>query len=337
MFDGIKMQKYQMNISLTNRNAMQKYQYNFGSNCKNIEIDMRESQFMEQQNGEYKSEFCLDGTLWTVAHPPLSETAKINLFYMASFALWQSGSQYFTMRENVAYYLLMVTYDGEGILEYDGCQFTLTKGSVFLIDCRLPHFYKTVGPKWEHAEILFGGAYSQQYFDVIRKSKSYVFYQSESGRLQRTLESLVQLYGDVVPNRELLISAKLNELLDEVLRTSIPHQKALNLMPENLKQTVLYITEHYMDHLKIDDLAAHCKLSNSYFLRIFRQYMNCTPKSYILTLQIENAKQLLEMSTKSVSEIAEAVGVYEVRYFCYLFRQHVGVTPREYRQRAHGL
>ena len=51
-------------------------------------------------------------------------------------------------------------------------------------------------------------------------------------------------------------------------------------------------------------------------------------------VRIEAAKHLLTEGNSRMSDIAFDVGYQDSHYFSYLFKKHVGVSPREYRSRS---
>ena len=55
---------------------------------------------------------------------------------------------------------------------------------------------------------------------------------------------------------------------------------------------------------------------------------------YLTAVRIEAAKHLLTCGNSRMSDIAFDVGYQDSHYFSYLFKKHIGVSPREYRSRS---
>lgn len=83
----------------------------------------------------------------------------------------------------------------------------------------------------------------------------------------------------------------------------------------------------------IDDLAAHCHVSQRTLLRRFREALNLSPLQYAQQLRVERAKGLLETTRLSLEEITERCGYDEPASFSKVFKQWVHITPKEYRSR----
>ena len=99
-------------------------------------------------------------------------------------------------------------------------------------------------------------------------------------------------------------------------------------------------TEHIIDSAKqmltdaeepsVDDIAKACGISPSGLRRLFKEELGMTMTEYRTGKKIEEAKYLLESTGLSLSEIAEKLNFYDVPYFCKIFKQKTGMTPKEF-------
>jgi transcriptional regulator GlxA family with amidase domain len=69
------------------------------------------------------------------------------------------------------------------------------------------------------------------------------------------------------------------------------------------------------------------------FNRRFKAGTGYGPVEYVQTVRVEEAKQLLEASDRSIDDIAHAVGYEDPRSFHRLFLRHVGISPSAYRKK----
>lgn len=93
-----------------------------------------------------------------------------------------------------------------------------------------------------------------------------------------------------------------------------------------------FIDRHLSEDIGVDQVACHLGISCSYFSLLFKQQYGETFVEYLTRRRVEQAKSLLLMSDKSVTQIGKTVGYAERRYFSKVFVRHVGVTPSEYRE-----
>jgi len=96
------------------------------------------------------------------------------------------------------------------------------------------------------------------------------------------------------------------------------------------------ICREYSDAIDLDRLARECHLSPSQFRRTFRKLLGRSPLQFILNVRLQAAGDLLTASSLSVTQIARQCGFNEPNYFTRQFRQHIGVSPSEYRKHRRG-
>ena len=97
-----------------------------------------------------------------------------------------------------------------------------------------------------------------------------------------------------------------------------------------IRKGIEYLENDPHQTLSIDEVAALCNISGSYFRKIFYNYSGKTPSDFRIDRQIEHSKRLLETQLFTVSEISEKLGFSDVSYFSRLFKKRTGVSPLKY-------
>lgn len=98
-----------------------------------------------------------------------------------------------------------------------------------------------------------------------------------------------------------------------------------------------FIAEHYADsNVTLHDVASHVALSNNHFCTVFSQEMGVTFTEYLTSVRMSRAKELLLASSMRTSDVAYAVGYNDPHYFSYLFKKHIGLSPRDFRKEEGG-
>ena len=99
-------------------------------------------------------------------------------------------------------------------------------------------------------------------------------------------------------------------------------------------QNVLkYISEHFSEDIDTAILAERFSVSRSKLDRDFKHAIGATPKTFIESCRIANAKILLGSDReRKVSEISELCGFASDQYFYRFFKKHTGMTPAEYKK-----
>lgn len=92
-----------------------------------------------------------------------------------------------------------------------------------------------------------------------------------------------------------------------------------------------YIDAHISERIDLNLLSSLIFKSRSQTLRIFREQYGIPPYEYLLCRRIEQAKSLLIGTNMPIKEISRLVGFSDEHYFSNIFRQKVGVSPRQVR------
>jgi AraC family transcriptional regulator len=93
-----------------------------------------------------------------------------------------------------------------------------------------------------------------------------------------------------------------------------------------------YIDENLARPISLATLADLARLSPFHFARAFKQSFGVPPHGYHTNRRIEQAKALLAMPARSVTEIALDVGFSETSSFSAAFRKLTRQTPTDYRR-----
>lgn len=96
-----------------------------------------------------------------------------------------------------------------------------------------------------------------------------------------------------------------------------------------------YIWTHYQENLRLEDVAEQVYLTPGYFGVLFKKETGTAFSAYVIQVRVEKAKELLRDPRRNISEVAYAVGYQDVRHFSRLFKEYVGLVPKEYRK-LHG-
>lgn len=96
--------------------------------------------------------------------------------------------------------------------------------------------------------------------------------------------------------------------------------RAMRFIEKNLKQ-----------RLTLEAIAEDVNLAPSYFSSLFKKTMNEGVISYINRKKIQLGLELLNVQDYSLLELCEEVGIVNEGYFCKLFKEYTGDTPKQYR------
>ncbi|MCK4922254.1 MAG: helix-turn-helix domain-containing protein [Bacteroidales bacterium] len=100
-----------------------------------------------------------------------------------------------------------------------------------------------------------------------------------------------------------------------------------------LDKVIGYISNNFMRHISLDELANEAAMTRSSFCRFFKNRTNKTTFRFINEFRIGEACQLLINGNQSISEICFATGFNSLTSFNRVFKEFKGVSPREFKKK----
>lgn len=134
------------------------------------------------------------------------------------------------------------------------------------------------------------------------------------------------------PCYDQLLPLYLKQLLVLVNRRLREGGKERSRMQREMEEAVKYFNENFSGNIEIEAYAESQHMSNCWFIRSFKQYMGMPPLQYITSIRMNRARELLESTDMTISEISEIVGYDNPLYFSRIFKNVNGVSPRGYRR-----
>lgn len=113
-------------------------------------------------------------------------------------------------------------------------------------------------------------------------------------------------------------------------RLSIPTR--IGVRHPKLSQVIQMMEGNIEDPLSPADLADQVDMSTRQLERLFRRYLNRSPKRYYMELRLGKARNLLMQTDMSVINVALACGFASPSHFSKCYRSHYNTTP--YRERG---
>jgi AraC family transcriptional regulator, glycine betaine-responsive activator len=113
-------------------------------------------------------------------------------------------------------------------------------------------------------------------------------------------------------------------------RLSIPTR--IGVRHPKLSQVIQMMEGAIEDPLSPADLAEDVGMSTRQLERLFRRYLNRSPKRYYMELRLQKARNLLMQTDMSVINVALACGFASPSHFSKCYRSHYSTTP--YRERG---
>lgn len=144
-----------------------------------------------------------------------------------------------------------------------------------------------------------------------------------------TLEAMSNIATSAEGAWRAIVSAKLKLVLIRMAETV-----SENALPTRMIESLdAYIRENCGDEISNTEIGAIFGYHPFYVSRMLKEKKGITMRQYIISYRLKAAAKMLELTKKSIAEIAEETGFTDASYFTKTFRATFGMTPKEWRNK----
>ena len=108
-------------------------------------------------------------------------------------------------------------------------------------------------------------------------------------------------------------------------------QKQTNIVNETIAKIKDFLNNNFSQLIGLKEAAEYVKRNPSYISRTIKKQTGKSFVKLLTEIRMEKARLFLEETDMSCQQIAEKVGYPNSKYFERIFKQNVGVSPRDYR------
>jgi AraC-like DNA-binding protein len=98
-----------------------------------------------------------------------------------------------------------------------------------------------------------------------------------------------------------------------------------------------WVEQHFREELSLKQLASELHLSSYHISHLFQEHTGFTITDYMTARRLKEACLLLSTTSYSIRDIGQNIGLNSDSYFIQLFKKHIGVTPKQYRNTARNV
>ena len=249
---------------------------------------------------------------------------------------------------------------GRAQFEYDGVKYTIEKNDLFLymrrniisnfmassdFNCRQIWF--TRSEMWNlnmYSDTnLMDMVYLKQHPKAHLSDEDMSLLESYFQLLfHRMKDSSPILYHDIVRS---LVSTLMLEMLalmrrDEEKKTEQDYQgdNSSGVHRRRLADQFMRMAEQSDGRIrKVDEFASQLNITPKYLSAILKETLNCRPSAVIQLFTMKAIEQRLRFTDMTMQEIANDLNFPNASFFGKYFKEHIGMTPLEYRKKYQKL
>ncbi|MFL2100324.1 helix-turn-helix domain-containing protein [Desemzia sp. FAM 23991] len=234
---------------------------------------------------------------------------------------------------------MSVIVSGEIFYNIEGNTTRLSEQTVVLFNPGISHYeYSDTGMR--NVQIHIG----IRNFNVDRFPKDYFPITNPIIKLSEHNHSFFDTCQEILIEREqskagseLLLKSLVLKLFVLLLRDAamLPLTESSLLLTEEEKEkislvdeVVLFLENHYMEDITVNQIAQHFYTSPASLSRIFKDHTGETLINYLIQLRLSKAKEIIEEDIAiSIRQISKLVGYEDAYYFSKLFKKYYGKPP----------
>ena len=173
---------------------------------------------------------------------------------------------------------------------------------------------------------------------MIRYHKLYLgqtpanqIFHDNDGSILQLLNGMIKEYQEKRVGYTEIFRCRLLEVLILIMRNIVDNDSNIHNSTMVL-DAIRYIKGNYQNQKILSEFCHQFHFTPQYVSRKFKQETGFTVKEYLQKVRMEKSCELLAGSDMLISEIAQAVGYADVKFFNKLFRRILKMSPREYRK-----
>lgn len=261
-----------------------------------------------------------------------SSAAEKNLLYIQEIGMLPSEQASSVCYNKFNSYMILLIHDGEGIIEYDGLEYSVKKGQCVFIDCSREHYYKCCSDNpWAVSWFNFNGFSAKFYFSEFTKKNRFIFTPSSFEVIEKIFKEMLSLNSYRSEQKEILNNKYITDILSIfITEFCVGEEKNITSKVKSIKS---YIDLHFTEDITLDSLAEFFFINKFYISREFKKYYKITVFQYIMDKRMQLAKKLLIQTKKSIEEIAIESGFHGQNYFSIRFKMYEGISCLAYRKK----
>ena len=257
--------------------------------------------------------------------PPAAETSYLWLPFVGK-SNWVKGFWIYHPKTN--YLDFELVDEGEMVVNYQGQRYVIPAGSAVLIPPGESKLATGSACGCRKRYVGINGLILNNNLAGMNLDKVCVLNDFRNGEFEELFSSLWIMSEEKRLENLREYGAKVYQLL--LLFSHCAEQQPY---PEELQRALIFISKNLSIPLTLTDICSAAQCGRSTLQWQFKHYLNTSPIRYLTENRMKYAVKLLENTTLPIKEISQKCGYSDQLYFSGTFRDHVGLSPREYRKR----
>ena len=210
---------------------------------------------------------------------------------------------------------IVIKYEGETVYTLKGKKYVSDINNIIILPRGCSYSWEcTKGGHYSIIEFQSDSIFDEIFSFPVKSGEEYLkaFKTLETKNITK-IECIKEIYGIII------------KLFNTLEARYTPGSKQKKIEP-----ALSFISENYHTNIKNDTLASLCSLSTVYFRKLFTLVTGMSPISYVRSVRIKKACEMLKSDYGSITDIALSLGYKNIYDFSRDFKKCMGIPPSKY-------
>lgn len=192
--------------------------------------------------------------------------------------------------------------------------------------------HSTDGGVFSRYLLYFKEDYLERFFTPTAKKELLAFFKNKklhisSDDYERLKDMLLKIRSD---HNDFILFSQIMKLFIEASKKDV----SLEVSEKNklISRIIEYLANNYLEIRNLDMIAEEFFITKYYLCRLFKNETGVSVITYINTLKLQKACEMLEFTKKNIDTISTECGFNSSMYFCKLFKETMKMRPGDYRK-----
>lgn len=229
---------------------------------------------------------------------------------------------------------IYILESGERIVTVNGEEYRAKAGDASLFYSNIPH--RSRGETaFEGICLHFSERYLDIYFSELAKHQLMRCFRYKAVHLSGEQLDRIRYFADsfqVSAPDNFVRLAEILSILNQAVWLKASEVEAAGT--QKAEKIIDYVNKNYSAIRRIKEITDGCRVSENYVFQVFREKYRMTPKTYINELRVRNVCHRLKYTQETIKQISAQSGFENYEYFARVFKNRVGMTPKQYREQC---